>query len=269
MKYEAVVYDVESNIATITLNRPQRLNALSDEMTRELFEAMQSAARDSGVRVIVLTGAGRGFCAGGDISGFGGQTPQELTTKLPRHFDMNQRADFQTRHSYFPAIPKPIIGMINGPAAGLGMLYALFCDIRFASSDAVFSTSFARRGVGAEYGMAWILSTVVGHARALDLLLSARKVDGTEAADMGLVNKAYPASELRKATYAYAQELVNWCAPSSMRLMKKQAYEVPFQDLHQAVIMANQEMLTTNTSADFFEGTASFREKRPPRFQSE
>ena len=180
---------------------------------------------------------------------------------------MNQPPDYQTRHTYFPAIEKPIIGMVNGPMAGLGLLYSLFCDVRFASDTAVFTTAFARRGLGAEYGMAWILARVVGHANALDLLLSGRKVLGAEALRLGLANQIYPLPELKEATRAYVKELVTWCAPSSTRMMKRALYQVPFQSLHEAVMSANQDMLTSNVSADFKEGTASFREKRPPRFQ--
>jgi enoyl-CoA hydratase/carnithine racemase len=249
------------------LNRPDSMNAITDQLTTELHGAMQAAAADPNVRAIILTGAGRAFCAGGDITGFGGQAPAELITKLPRPFDMNEPADYQTRHTYFPAINKPIIGMINGAAAGLGLLYALFCDIRFASEQAVFTTAFARRGLGAEYGMAWILTQVVGQANALDLLISGRKVLGPEALRLGLVNQIFPATELKEATLSYVKEMVTWCAPSSMRMMKRSVYQVPFQSLHDAVMMANRDMLTSNASTDFKEGTASFREKRPPRFQ--
>ena len=132
-----VLYEVSDQVATVTLNRPESLNAITDQLTSELYDVIQTAASDRKVRAIVLTGAGSAFCAGGDITGFGNQTPQELITKLPRQFDMNRRPDFQTRHTYFPAISKPIIGIINGATAGLGLLYALFCDVRFASEDAV------------------------------------------------------------------------------------------------------------------------------------
>lgn len=269
MAYKTILYDVADRIATITLNRPDQMNSITDELTTELHEAMQSAARDKAVRVIVLTGAGRAFCAGGDISGFGNQTPHDLITKLPRTFDMNRRPDFQTRHTYFPDINKPIIGMLNGATAGLGLLYALFCDVRFAAEDAVFTTAFVRRGLGAEYGMPWILAKIVGHANALDLLLSGRKLKGAEAMRLGLVNQVYPAEHLSKAVRDYAREMADWCSPASMRMIKAQVYAVPFQSLHEAVMMANKDMLTSNVSADFKEGTASFREKRPPNFGDE
>lgn len=261
-----ILYGVEDAVATITFNKPDKLNALDDGMVTDLWAAVGRASEDRDVRVIVLTGAGRGFCAGADVTGFGDKDPQALITKQPRLFDMNQRADYQTRHSLFPAIPKPIIGMVNGAAAGLGMLYAMFCDIRFMAENAAMTTAFARRGLAAEYGFAWILTRLVGQANALDLLLSGRRVTGAEAERMGLVNRAVPAEELAEVTYAYAREMARLCSPASMKTLKRQVYDVPFQTLAEAVRAANQIMLTTNVSEDFAEGTASFLEKRPPRF---
>jgi enoyl-CoA hydratase/carnithine racemase len=175
MTYQHILYDVKDRIATVTLNRPERLNALSDDMVQEVWAALFAASDDPEVRVIVLTGTGRAFCAGADVGNFASNDANYLIAKLKRPFDMNRRADYQTRHSLFPAIPKPVIGMLNGSAAGLGLLYALFCDLRFAAEDAVFTTAFARIGLSAEYGAAWILRETVGHSNALDLLISGRK----------------------------------------------------------------------------------------------
>lgn len=269
MLFKDITYDVVDRIATVTLNRPEQMNALHDAMVSEIYDAMRAADEDPAVRVIILTGAGRAFCAGGDIGGFGGVEPKSLLNKLPRIFNLNRRADYQMRHIYFPQLRKPVIGMLNGATAGLGLIYALACDVRFAADAAVFTTAFAKRGLSAEYGMAWILARVVGHANALDLLLSARKVRGEEAAQLGLVNKMLPAADLKEHTYAYARELAQTCSPRSMRVIKEQLYEVPFQTLHEAVLMANRDMVVSNAGADFTEGTASFKEKRPPRFQND
>ncbi len=269
MTYKTILYDTADGVTTITLNRPEQMNSLNDEIVTELYEAMWKADADRATKVIVLTGAGRAFCAGGDISGFGGQTPKELTLKLPRPFDMNKRPDYQTRHTYFPRLRKPVIGMLNGATAGLGMVYALCCDIRFAAEGAAFTTAFARRGLSAEYGMSWMLPLVVGHANALELLLSGRKFFAPEAKELGLVNKVFPADRLADETYAYAKEMAVWCSPRSMRVLKEQVYEVPFQDLAEAVRMANQDMLISNVCPDFKEGTASFKEKRTPNFPGE
>ena len=265
---QTILYAVADGVATITLNKPEKLNALDDVMIADLWKAVDRAKTDRNVRVIVLTGAGRAFCSGADIGNFGEVDVHALVTKMPRPFDMNQRPDFQTRHSLFPAIPKPIIAMINGPAAGLGLLYAMFCDIRFMSEETVMTTAFARRGLAAEYGFAWILTKLVGQANALDLLLSGRRFKGIEAFHMGLANKLFPDDKLVEATYAYAREMVEFCSPASMKAMKEQVYASPFQNLADSVRAANRLMLETNSSEDFKEGTRSFLEKRPPRFKS-
>ena len=266
MSYQQILYGVQDRIATITLNRPERLNALTEVMEQELRDAMKAAAEDKDVRVIVLTGAGRGFCSGGDVTGFGSVVPELIIRKGQQLFDMNQRADYQTRCSWFPSVTKPIVAMLNGPAAGLGLLYALFSDVRFAAEEAVFTTAYARRGISAEFGMAWILPRIVGHANALELLLSGRKIDGREALRLGLVHQIHPRERLAEATYAYAREMADFVSPRSTRVIKQQVYEVPFQTLAEAVITANQDLLVSNRCNDFKEGTASFLERRPPRF---
>jgi enoyl-CoA hydratase/carnithine racemase len=269
MSYETILYEATDGVAIVTLNRPDRMNALNDAIVAELHDAMWRADADAEARVIVLTGAGRAFCTGGDIGRFGSIDPKQLIAKLPRTFDGNRRPDYQARHIYFPQLRKPVIGMLNGATAGLGLLYALGCDIRFAADTAVFTTAYVRRGLSAEYGTAWMLARVVGHANALDLLLSGRKLLAPEAKEVGLVNKVYPAEKLSAETYAYAREMAIWCSPRAMRAIKQQAYEAPFQTLHEAVMMANQDMVVSNGSADFKEGTRSFAKKRPPKFTGE
>lgn len=269
MSYQDILYEVADRIATITLNRPDRMNAWTPVMEQEVRAAMQQAASDSDVRVIVLTGAGRGFCAGADMEVLQNIDPSDVrrAADVPP-FDMNRRADWQTRYAFYPSIPKPIIGMLNGATAGIGMVHALYCDVRFAADSAVFTTAFARRGLIAEHGISWMLPRIVGHANALDLLLSARRVSSDEALRMGLVNRLYPADQLREQTYAYARDLADNVAPASMRVIKRQLYDVPFQTLAEATIEANREMAMSLASADFKEGVASFVEKRPPRFSS-
>src|SRR5437899_7660720 len=185
-------YAVDGHVATITLDRPDKLNAWTRTMDAEVREAMRQAAADGNARVIVLTGAGRGFCAGGDMSllqSVGDRGAHPLPDSATTMDGVEARADFQRQYSYFPAIPKPIIGAINGPAVGLGLVLAMFCDLRFASADAKFGTAFAQRGLIAEYGLAWLLPRIVGHANALDILLSARIFDAQEALRIGLVNQ--------------------------------------------------------------------------------
>src|SRR5215475_7687042 len=181
-------------------------------------------------------------------------------------FDMNRRSDWQTRYASYPSIPKSVIGMLNGAAAGIGLVHALYCDLRFAAAGAVFTTAFARRGLIAEHGISWMLPRIVGHANALDLLMSARRVSSDEALRMGLVNRLYPAEKLREETFAYARDLADFVSPSAIAVIKRQVYDVPFQTLAEATVDANREMIVALNGADFREGVASFIEKRPPRF---
>ena len=267
MTYQHILYDVSDKIATITLNRPDRMNAWTPVMEREVREVMTAAAADEDVRVMVLTGAGRGFCAGADMDALKGLDPSDIRRagSLPA-FDMDRRPDWQTRYGYYPSIAKPVIAMLNGPAAGIGLVHALYCDLRFAADNTVFTTAFARRGLIAEHGISWMLPRLVGHANALDLLMSARRVSSAEALRIGLVNRICPPEKLREETYAYARDLADFVSPSAIAVIKRQLYEVPFQTLAEATIDANREMLVALGSSDFREGVASFMEKRPPRF---
>ncbi len=267
MAYEQILYGVTDRIATITLNRPDRLNAWTSQMEGEVRQSMREASDDDDVRVIVLTGAGRGFCAGADmdnLDGISSGTRREVPKTEP--FDAAIRPDFQTQYSYFPAVPKPIIAAINGPAAGLGLIMSLYCDIRIASDAAVFTTAFSRRGLIAEHGISWLLPRIVGHAHALDLTLSARRVEASEALRMGLVNQVLPAEEHMSGVMDYALDLAENVSPRSTRIMKRQIYEALMQDLAEAVRAANVEMFQSFSSDDFREGVAHYVEKRPAAF---
>jgi len=266
MSFQHVIYEMKNNIATVKLNRPEKMNSLNDDLADDIREAMHKADHDKKVRVIVLTGEGRAFCAGGDITGFGKIVPEELPKKPSGPFDMNRRPDYQSRHVYFPAISKPIIAMINGAVAGMGLLYALCCDIRIAAEEAVFTTAYSRIGLAAEYGTHWMLSLAVGHARALELLISGRRFYGPEALRIGLVTHLYPREKLAEETYAYAQEIAQRCSPLSTRIIKKQMFEAPFKTLAEAVMEANEDMIFCNSSTDFKEGQNAFLGKRAPKF---
>ncbi|MBI2313667.1 MAG: enoyl-CoA hydratase [Betaproteobacteria bacterium] len=267
MSYNQIGYELRDRIAVITFNRPDRMNALTKVMEAELRQAMDQAGADSKVRAIVFTGAGRAFCAGMDMDELEVLPPDDIRAeKWMRPFDMNRRADYQTRYSYFPAIHKPIIAAINGAAAGLGMVLALYSDIRFASDKAVFSTAFAKRGLIAEHGIAWILPRVVGHANALDLLMSSRKIDAQEALGMGLVNRVVSHDQLMDTALGYAQELAEIVSPRSIQVIKRQLWDVPYQSLADAVMVANNEMWHSIQSKDFKEGVRHFIEKRKPNF---
>ncbi|HVJ54579.1 MAG TPA: enoyl-CoA hydratase [Aliidongia sp.] len=269
MAYEEILYDVSERVATITLNRPDRLNAWTATMDLELRNAVKAAAADDGVRAIILTGAGRGFCAGADmgnlsnVSSGGGRVGPGLQSE-PDFLDAP--VGFRGRVSYFAAVPKPVIAAVNGPCAGIGMVAALFCDIRFASSEALFTTAFSRRGLIAEYGIAWILPQLIGRSSALDLLLSARKVGGEEAARLGLVSQVVPHEELLPTVRNYARELVEYVSPRSMAVMKRQVWGAASQSLAEATRIAEEEMAKSFQSQDFKEGVSHFVEKRKPAF---
>jgi enoyl-CoA hydratase/carnithine racemase len=242
-------------------------------MEREVRAAMEEAERDENVRVIVLTGAGRGFCAGADMS--------LLSTVVEKGLDEARRAqglqptsgsgegargNFQKKYSYFPAITKPVIAAINGPVVGLGLVIALYCDIRLASDTARFSTAFAQRGLIAEYGMAWMLPRLIGHSNALDLLFTARMIDAPEALRMGLVNQMLPRETFLESVQRYAADMASNVSPRSLRVIKRQVYDAMFQTLAEAFEISEQEMLASLKCEDFREGVAHFMEKRPPVF---
>jgi enoyl-CoA hydratase/carnithine racemase len=267
MAYEQILYRVEDGVAVITLNRPEKLNAWTGRMHHEVKAAMRAATDDHGVRAIVLTGAGRGFCAGADMNtlqdiqqGSAGSNPREEA------FDPSADPNFQKTYSYFPSVPKPIIAAINGACAGIGLVMALYADMRFASDASVFTTSFARRGLIAEHGISWLLPRLVGVANAADLLFSARKISGAEAARMGLANRVIPFAEFESEVMAYAKMLAAEVSPRSVREMKREMWNAQFQSLGEAIESANHDMGGSFVSEDFKEGVAHFLEKRAPAF---
>jgi enoyl-CoA hydratase/carnithine racemase len=267
------LYHVAHRVATITLNRPDKLNAWTAVMEGEVRSHMENAEQDDEVRVIVLTGAGRGFCAGADMSLLSAVAERGLDDRGREQVlrdEGNRRegvsADFQKRYSYFPAIGKPVIAAINGPVVGLGLVITLYCDLRLASDASRFSTTFARRGLIAEYGMAWMLPRVIGIANALDLLFSARTIDAPEAMRMGLVNRVFPQETFLESVREYTQELASTVSPRSLRMIKRQVYEAMSQTLGEAFDISVREMMTCFRTEDFKEGVAHFLEKRPASF---
>jgi enoyl-CoA hydratase/carnithine racemase len=270
MAYETVLYDVADRICTVSLNRPEKLNAWTRQMHLDLKDAMHKAGADPDVRAIILTGAGRGFCAGADMSGLqaiGAGSSADRSTKAHTGLEGGSTLpEFKMSYSYFPAIPKFIIAAINGPAAGLGFVIPLYADLRFASESAVFTTSFAQRGLIAEHGVSWLLPRLVGLPTAMDLLCSARKFRAPEALTMGLVSRVIADDKLIAETRAYATLLANTVSPRSVAVMKRQIWEAEFQTLTEATTQANYEMEQSFQTADFKEGVAHFLEKRAARF---
>jgi enoyl-CoA hydratase/carnithine racemase len=245
----------EDGVATLTLNRPDRLNAWTQAMEDRYFDLLTECGADPDVRVVVVTGAGRGFCAGADMEALqdiGEVSEERLAGRRPQRLPLT--------------IPKPVLAAINGPCAGIGLVQALMCDIRFAAEGAKLTTAFARRGLVAEHGMSWALPRLVGPGHALDLLLSGRVVLAEEAAGMGLVNRVLAPDRLLGETLAYARELATSCSPAAMRAMKAQVYSDLERPLADAVDDANRLMVESFGAPDFQEGVMSFVERRPPRF---
>jgi len=269
MPWEEVVYEVSGHVATITLNRPDKLNAWTMRMEQEVTDAFSTAAENAEVRAIVLTGAGRGFCAGADMSLLSALTQSdgvrgEMVGRVP--LDSSVREDFHRKHAWLMSIPKPVVAAVNGPAVGLGFVLPLYCDIRIASERALFSTIFAKRGLVAEYGLAWILPRIVGIPTAIDYCFTARNVDAAEALRAGLVHRVLPEENFLGAVLDYAKELAATVSPRSLAVMKRQIYEAQFQGLGEAMDLSFREMLASFKGEDFKEGVAHFLEKRAPRF---
>lgn len=275
-EYQDILTDIEDQILTITLNRPDRLNAWTGEMEREVRAAIEHAGNDEAVRCIIITGAGRGFCAGADMAGLQQINPDDEsadaatsgtdTTVIPSDAE-DLASHYPGRFGYMYACPKPIIAAINGPCAGIGLIFSLYADMRFANQDAKFTTAFAQRGLIAEHGIAWLLPRLVGEAHALDLLFTARVFKGAEAERVGLVNRAMPANELLPHVMDTAKHLSTQVSPRSLAIMKRQIRESYFQNFARSLEIADQEMLQSFASFDFKEGVDSFVDKRPPAFQ--
>jgi enoyl-CoA hydratase/carnithine racemase len=254
---EIVLCEITDEVALLTLNRPDRLNAWTPALQTRYFDLLDECVARDDVRAIVVTGAGRGFCAGADMD--------DLKSISGGEVDRSQSDD--TRPVAYPlSLPKPVIAAINGPCAGIGLVLAVMCDLRFVAQSAKITTAFSRRGLVAEHGISWMLPRLVGPAKALDLLLSGRVILGDEAADLGLVNRAVPDGQAAQEALAYAAALARECSPTSMATMKRQVYGDCDRTLPETVQDANRLMLESFAAPDFAEGVQSFMERRPPRF---
>ena len=251
-----LVESAQSGVALVTLNRPSRLNAWTLEMEREYFEALLRCDRSPEVRVIVVTGAGRGFCAGGDMDMLASTRDDGVhlpADRLPGTLPLTIR--------------KPMIAAINGACAGAGVVQALMCDVRFAAEGAKFTFAFARLGLVAEYGISWLLPRVVGMANALDVLLSSRVFTANEALRIGLVSEVLPAERVLARAMDYATDLAQNCSPAAMATIKSQLYRHATCELDDALAETDRLVLESFDHPDFAEGVNSFVDKRPPVFR--
>jgi enoyl-CoA hydratase/carnithine racemase len=272
MPNQETIYEVADRVATITLNRPDKLNAWTATMEREVRSAVDEAEHDDNVRVIVLTGAGRGFCAGADMSLLNAVAthglPEDVAGRIQSGDAAHEglRPDFQRKYSYFLGVAKPVIAAINGPAVGLGFVIPLYCDLRWAAENARLSTVFAQRGLIAEYGMAWMLPRIVGLPDAVDLLFSARTITASEALAMRLVNRVFPQEAFAATIHQHAAQLAASVSPRSLGVIKRQVYTGMFQTLAESFDVSAVELVASLQSEDFKEGVAHFLEKRAPNF---
>jgi enoyl-CoA hydratase/carnithine racemase len=269
--YEQIRFEVKDPVATITLDRPEALNAWTDRMGAEVRHAVAQAEDDPSVVAIVITGAGHGFCAGADMKLLQGISDGQRGSQVPSELDADPGDpevgdDYRGRYTYLMSVRKPVIAAINGPVAGMAVPIVCSCDLRFASERALFTVAFSQRGLVAEWGSAWLMPRLLGAAHALDLLFSSRRVDAAEAERIGLVNRVLPHDELLPFVRRYVEDLAASCSPTSLQIMKRQVYQQLALPLGPSERDAVRLMTESFDRPDFREGVASFMEKRAPRF---
>ncbi|TFU03039.1 enoyl-CoA hydratase [Polymorphobacter arshaanensis] len=273
-----MLYAVADGVATITFNRPDKLNALTPPMLGQFFAHVDAAAADPAVRVIVITGAGRGFCAGLDLavigSGVGGKgvgaPPPTAPRPAPQWGDdigPDMSRFFAGGWNGLITSRKPTIAAINGPVFGWGFILSLHCDIRFAARSALFNATFARLGIPGEKNAAWLLSRLIGTARSADLLYSARRFDGAEAERLGIVNAVLDDDALMPHVAAYAANIVANSAPRSLAAIKAQIWTAQDDCYDQGFVASDLEQDRATQTQDFREGITSLRDKRAPAFK--
>lgn len=271
MELKTIIYSVEDRVATITLNRPHRLNAWTGRMHTEYRWCLEQAEENSEVRCIVVTGAGRGFCAGADSQALDGHIakggydpgtqPEELA--MPGY---GVRPEFDTNFAYHFGLSKPVIAAINGAAAGVGLVLACYADVRFAAPGAKLTTAHGRLGLPAEFGLSWLLPRLIGLSRAHELLVSSRVFLTDEAAEIGLVHRLVEPERLLPEVYAYARAFTRGLAPSSVRATRQQVFTDLHRDIGSAVAESETLLNQMTTSADYREGVRALLEKREPNF---
>jgi enoyl-CoA hydratase/carnithine racemase len=257
----------DSGVAILTFNRPDRLNAWGPDIAAGFYAAIDRSEHDPAIRAIVLTGRGRGFCAGAYLGAPGSAAKVGESMERAGKTDLADLVGERPPH-FVTTLRKPIIAAINGPCVGIGLTLALMCDVRFAAAGAKFAAVFARRGLIAEFGISWILPRLTSVGVALDLLLSARTFLAEEAAELGLVKEVLPGDQLMKRALEYAEDMAANCSPASMAVIKRQVYGDTTRDVVEANSLADELLQEAMPRPDVIEGITSFLEKRPPQFPS-
>jgi enoyl-CoA hydratase/carnithine racemase len=262
MTYKCLLYDTKDGIATLTLNRPERLNALGDTLRDDLLDAVTRASQDRDIRVIVVTGSGKGFCAGGDVKAMNeakeGRTERPLIEKIAPSRDRTLLA--------MRDAPQPIIAAVNGAAAGAGMNLALGCDLRIASTAAKFSQAFVKRGLHPDWGGTYFLPRAVGMAKAAELIFTGDVIDAGEALRLGLVSEVVSPEALMPRVYDLARRIADG-PPLAIRLAKRALYHNADSDLRSALEFETFAQNVCFETEDAGEGIRAFVEKRPPVFR--
>lgn len=265
---EAVLYETtETGVAILTFNRPDRLNAWGPDIAAGFYAAIDRAEQDPSVRAIVLTGQGRGFCAGAYLGAPSAAPDYGETMEKAAQTKLTDLVGERPPH-FVTTLRKPVIAAINGACVGIGLTQALMCDVRFAAAGAKFGAVFARRGLIAEFGISWILPRLTNWGVALDLLLSGRTFLAEEAAELGLVKEVVAPENLMKRALDYAEDIAANCSPASMAVIKSQVYGDATRDVGQANSLAEVLLHEAMPRPDVIEGITSFLEKRPPQFPS-
>ena len=263
---DAVLYEAtDRGVAIVTFNRPERLNAWGPDIAAGFYVAIDRAEQDPAVRVIVLTGSGRGFCAGAYLGAPGSASKLGDTMQKAGQTNLADLVGDRPPH-FVTTLRKPVIAAINGSCVGIGLTQALMCDVRFAAAGAKFAAVFARRGLIAEFGISWILPRLTSWGVALDLLLSGRTFLAEEAAELGLVKEVVAPENLMKRALDYAEDVAQNCSPASMAVIKQQIYGDATRDVVEATSRAEVLLHEAMPRPDVIEGITSFLEKRPPQF---
>ena len=250
---------IAASVATITLNRPEKLNAFTGTMREDLLDALRACEEDAGVRVVVITGAGRAFCAGGDVEYMSGLQKSDDVDSFRKLLDAGRDVILQ-----IATMPKPVIAAVNGVAAGAGCNLALACDYRIAAEQAKLSESFVRIGLHPDWGGTWLLPRLVGRSRALEILMSGRTVDAAEALAIGMIDRVV--ADLAAETEKLARTLAA-APPLALAGIKRAVLAAESNDLRAQLDLEAEHQLTCFQSRDGAEGLAAFFEKRTPVFQ--